>query len=182
MERNKWETAIRCLEVALHPNTADDEVIAGVNGFRRTAQGTPLSDIAREYGAGAEAEPAPAATDVQRLARENFALRRRMDEQLAGQEEALRRLDEARRLIEGLAQEIDAEKQNFAEFRAASAQIVDGLRGENVDLRGALETARIATARPTAPSFRDRLAAALGEAPANAPPEPPRLPRHPWTA
>src|ERR1700676_2216332 len=32
MERNRWETAIRCLEVALLPNPTDDEVIAGVNG------------------------------------------------------------------------------------------------------------------------------------------------------
>jgi len=43
MERNRWEGAIRCLELALHPNTADAEVIAGVNGFRCAAAGIPRS-------------------------------------------------------------------------------------------------------------------------------------------
>ena len=28
MERNRWERAIRCLEIAVHPHTADEEVIA----------------------------------------------------------------------------------------------------------------------------------------------------------
>jgi hypothetical protein len=52
MERNRWDTAIRCLEIALHPNTSDDEVLAGVNGFRRTADGTPLSQVCSEFAGG----------------------------------------------------------------------------------------------------------------------------------
>ena len=49
MQRNRWETAIRCLEIAAHPNTNDEEVIAAINGFRRTADGTPLSRLCREF-------------------------------------------------------------------------------------------------------------------------------------
>ena len=40
MERNRWETALRCLEIAVHPGTSDEEVLAAIRGFRRTAGGT----------------------------------------------------------------------------------------------------------------------------------------------
>src|SRR5580704_6075898 len=133
MDRNKWETAIRCLEIALHPNTSDDEVIAGVNGFRRTADGTPLSAVCREFARkGADESPV----------RENLELRRRLEREHEGQLDALRRLREAERVIRAMAEEIGAEQQNFADFRRASAQIVEGLKDENFDLRGALEQAR----------------------------------------
>lgn len=38
-------TAIRCLEMALHPNTGDAEAIAGIYAWRRIAHGRLLSDI-----------------------------------------------------------------------------------------------------------------------------------------
>jgi hypothetical protein len=171
MERNRWETAIRCLEVALHPATGDDEVIAGVNGFRRTAAGTPLSEICAELAAGAPDETA---------VNQNQALRHRLEQEHAAQLAALARLREAERLVRALSEEIQAEQQNFAAFRAASADIVDALRHENGDLRGALDRASRSMARP-ASAFRDMLAAALGEGPqplmATAAP-----PGHPWTA
>lgn len=183
MERNRWESAIRCLELALHPNTADAEVIAGVNGFRRAAAGVPLGDICRDY-AGA----APAGDS---LAHENLDLRRRLEHQRASQEEALARLREAERVIHGLSEDIRAEQQNFAAFRSASAEIVDRLKNQNFDLRGALDEARLAADRPTpqqtAP-FRELLAGALlreGQpAPAPARPAPIAIltPRHPWVA
>ena len=185
MERNRWESAIRCLELALHPNTADAEVIAGVNGFRRAAAGTPLGEICRDY-AGA----APAGGD---LAHENLDLRRRLEHQRASQEEALARLREAESVIRGLSEDIRAEQQNFAAFRSASARIVDGLRDENFDLRGALEQARLAADRPVphhASPFRDLLTGVLlregqpAPAPARvaAPPIAIVVPRHPWVA
>jgi hypothetical protein len=116
MERNRWETAIRCLEVALHPNTADDEVIAGVNGFRRTADGTRLRDICAELagnagdGGGAVVDPVQTAV--------------------------LERLRAAERRIHELSAEIQAAERSFADFRSASAQLLDGLKDENFDLRG----------------------------------------------
>ncbi|MBV8776335.1 MAG: hypothetical protein JO258_03985, partial [Alphaproteobacteria bacterium] len=102
-----------------------------------------------------------------------------LDRERQNQLAALARLRQAERLIRALSEEIEAEQQSFADFRAASAQIVDGLRHENRDLRGALDRASHAALRPS--RFRDVLAAALGEpAPPGAPPAPP--PRHPWTA
>jgi hypothetical protein len=175
MERNKWETAIRCLEVALHPNTSDDEAIAGVNGFRRTADGTPLSEICVEFAGASE--------PVDKISRENLDLRRRLERERQSQIAALKRLHEAERLIRELSEEIRAEQQSFADFRSASAQIVGGLKDENIDLRGALDEASHAPARQSSP-FRDILAAALGEVPDTVgsgsnvgPPQ-----RHPWTA
>ena len=195
MERNRWESAIRCLELALHPNTADEEVIAGVNGFRRAAAGTPLGELCRNYaGAGRDPNEAPGEiVPADALSRENLDLRRRLEHERASQQAALRRLQEAERVIRGLSDEIRAEQQNFAAFRSASAQIVDGLRDENFDLRGALEQARLAGDRPARPAtspFRDRLAGVLlrdGQ-PAPAPARPASapiavvMPRHPWVA
>ena len=185
MERNRWESAIRCLELALHPNTADAEVIAGVNGFRRAAAGAPLGEVCRDY--------AGAATPGDDLAHENLDLRRRLEHQRASQEEALARLREAERVIRGLSEDIRAEQQNFAAFRSASARIVDGLRDENFDLRGALEQARLAADRP-APTMPRRFATCSPvcccarvsrRPPRRARPRrlsPSSSPRHPWTA
>jgi len=175
MERNRWETAIRCLEVALHPNTTDDEVIAGVNGFRRTADGTPLSEMCRKLAGGHRGD---------NLSQENLDLRHRLEREQASQFAALRRLHEAEQLIHDLSEEIRAEQQNFAEFRAATAQLVDGLKDENFDLRDALEEARLATARQArkASPFRDLLTAALNGEGVNPLPGLAPAPRHPWTA
>ena len=67
MQRNRWETAIRCLEIAVHPNTTDEEIVAAVNGFRRTVESTPLRQLCREFagrlgrrGAGVARPPRPA--------------------------------------------------------------------------------------------------------------------------
>jgi hypothetical protein len=85
MERNKWETAVHCLEIALHPNTKDDEIIAAVNGFRRTADGTPLSEVCIEFvGRGHRshvpvADPVGWGEAIDRLTRENLALRRKLE-------------------------------------------------------------------------------------------------------
>jgi hypothetical protein len=186
MERNKWETAIRCLEVAVHPHTSDDEVVAAVNGFRRTADGTPLSDVCIEFAAAEHdgRDPAATAEEIGGLSEENLDLRRKLARQQAGHVAALRRLHEAERLIHDLSAEIRAEEQSFADFRAASALVVEGLKDENLDLRGALEQARLTAERSEAP-FRDFLAAALSQAPqsdASPPNYPPGPPRHPWTA
>ncbi len=175
MERNRWEKAISCLEVALHPNTRDDEVIAGVNGFRRTADGTRLRDICAELAGKAGDGSAPA-TDPAQIA-------------------ALERLREAERRIHELSADIRAAEQNFADFRSASAQLLDGLKDENFDLRGALEQARRVTERrpaAVASSFRDLLTAArvrdgategfVAAGPAETPAVAAPGMRHPWTA
>src|SRR5262245_32450533 len=49
MERNRWETAIRCLEIAVHPNTSDEEALAAIRGFRRTARDVPMSQLSRAF-------------------------------------------------------------------------------------------------------------------------------------
>ena len=193
MERNRWESAIRCLELALHPNTADAEVIAGVNGFRRAAAGTPLGEVCREYaGAGPEAADLTAPATDEALSRENLELRRRLEREQAGQFDALRRLQEAERVIRELSDDFRAEQQSFAEFRAASTQIVDRLKDQNFDLRFALDQARVAPEPPVVPQqttpFRDMLTATLlrdGQpAPTRAEPQPGFIafPRHPWVA
>ena len=69
MERNRWEIAIRCLEIALHPNTSDEEVIAAVNGFRRTAEGTPLRELCRTLAAPASTPRLKIAVPPARTAR-----------------------------------------------------------------------------------------------------------------
>jgi hypothetical protein len=75
---------MRCLEVALHPNTDDGEVLAAVNGFRRTAQGMPLRDLCAEFAVGeregraVSAEAARWRPKLDRLHDENLALRRRL--------------------------------------------------------------------------------------------------------
>jgi hypothetical protein len=177
VERNKWETAIRCLEVALHPNTSDDEVIAGVNGFRRTAEGAPLSAVCREF-AGKSADETPV--------RENLELRRRLEREHEGQLDALRRLREAERVIRAMAEEISAEQRSFVDFRRASAQVVEGLKDENFDLRGALEQVRHEAARPVSvvTPFSKRFEAALNGERADMKPQTPSIAaiRHPWTA
>src|SRR5215472_2690288 len=128
MERNRWETAIRCLEVAVHPNTRDDEVIAAVNGFRRTAEGVPVSQICIEFACGGVplAELAAMKENLDRLRRENRELRRKLTVDEAVQEEAARRLDAAHRRIYELTEEAAAARhmaetvaRDFEDFRGA---------------------------------------------------------------
>jgi len=55
MERHRWGTALRCLEIAIHPNPTDAEIDRRRHeGFRRSACKTPLAQLSREF-AGAPA-------------------------------------------------------------------------------------------------------------------------------
>jgi hypothetical protein len=159
MERNKWEIAIRCLEVALHLNTGDDETIAAVNGFRRVAGGTPLTAIC-------------AALDGQQSLprwRERLARQTRTNRDLAA------RLEAAARQIAALEAEtlaaqvrVDDAEEQFTELRAAYA---------------ALAEQRHEPSPPIAPArapFHEMLAAALGQGTA-APPSA-SFARVPWRA
>jgi hypothetical protein len=159
MERNRWETAIRCLEVAVHPNTRDDEVVAAVNGFRRTAEGVPLSQICIEFACGGVslAELAAMKDNLDRLRRENLELRRELAVDEAAQEEAARRLDAAHRRIYELSEETaaahrsaEAIEREFEDFRAAYARAIDGILHGNADVRTALDKAN----QPVAPMIR----------------------------
>jgi hypothetical protein len=160
MERNRWETAIRCLEVALHANTRDDEIIAAVNGFRRTADGTPLGDVCRAL---ATSEPPDAAVarwqeKAAALAKENRELRRRLEREESRCAAAGRRVAEAERRLRELSEELRAAQgrgreieRAFADYRATmGAPPARGDRAEG------------APARPKdpPPSFRQMLAAA----------------------
>jgi hypothetical protein len=154
MERNNGETAIRCLEIALHPNTADDEVVAAVNGFRRMAGGKPLSQICSEFAGKGDNRHSPTAEtwreQLDRLSRENFRLRQQAEQRVRDE---TKELATARRRA-------GAAEQRLAELQSS----VDDLSDENNDLRRALEQARRIPTASTAPRaaspFRDFLAAA----------------------
>ena len=185
-ERNKWETAIRCLEVALHPHTNDDEIIAGVNGFRRTADGTPLREICIEFTAqDHEAED----RNGHRLHRENLELRRQLEVARSSRAIALRHLREAERRIRDLSEEwraaqcraSEAELQ-LVDLRAAKAAAFDELKREKftpaTQAAAVRQTQTIATAR-----FRMVLAAALDRNPERGgSPIYSSTARAPWTA
>jgi len=172
MEPNKCETAIRCLEVAVDPNTSDDEVVAAVNRFRQTAEGTPLADICAEL-AGARlslADLAVVKDTLDRLNRENGELRRKLAIGEAAQGSTARHLDGAFRRIQELTEElaearrqVDMAVQEFTNFRDAYARALDGANHDDHVLRSVLEAAQRATAeqpaRPAAP-FRALLAEA----------------------
>jgi hypothetical protein len=169
MERNKWETAIRCLEVATHPHTSDDEVVAAVNGFRRTAEGLPLSQVCIEFACGGVplADLAQIKDTLQRLNRENLELRRKLAVEEAAQASSERRLDDAYRRIHELTREAvaaqhlaETTEQEFEAFRTAYAQALDAIKQSNVNLRGALDTAQ----RGAALDARRPFAALLAEA------------------
>lgn len=173
MERNKWETAIRCLEVAVHPNTGDDEMIAAVNGFRRTAEGLPLSQVCIEFACGGVplADLAQMKDTLQRLNRENLELRRKLAVEEAAQASGARRLDDAYGRIHALTQEAMAAQrlaasieQEFEEFRAAYAQALDAMKQSNVDLRRTLDAAnRTAAAEARRPFSAFLAQARLGD-------------------
>ena len=152
MERNRWETAIRCLEIAAHPSTSDKEVIAAVNGFRRTADRAPLIQLCREFaGAGQDNSRPPAFTPawketLERLARENFELRQRVEEIEDSRTAALRRLREAEQRAQEIGGELlaaehraDTAEQQLAKFRGGSSA---DLQREDLDLRRAFTEAR----------------------------------------
>jgi hypothetical protein len=193
MERNRWETAIHCLEIAVHPNTSDKEVIAAINGFRRTASNTPLSQLWRECaspGLGGPITP-DRQDELDRLDQENCELRRKIKE-IDGSRSAIFRSQQE---VEQRAREIsekllaaeyraDLAEQQLAEFRGAYGRISGGFRHENFHLRGALEEAEHNAAAPMrAPApFQTVLNAALqrvDQAQVN-PPTP--MVGRPWTA
>jgi hypothetical protein len=160
MERNRWETAIRCLEVAVHPNTSNDEVVAAVNGFRRTVEGLPLSQVCIEFACGGVplADLAAMKENLERLNRENRELRRKLAVEEATQAAAAQRLDETCRRIYELTEEAaaaqrfaDTVRREFEDFRAAYAEVLRGMQHENFDLRWLLDDAKRGLAeKPTA--------------------------------
>jgi hypothetical protein len=198
MERNRWETAIRCLEVAVHPNTSDDEMIAAVNGFRRTAEGLPLNQVCVEFACGGMplADLVQLKDMLERLNRDNLELRRKLAVEEAAQASTARRLDDAHRRIYELTEEAmaaqrlaEAADKEFAEFRAAYAEALDGMKQSNVDLRQALDETRRSAAKARRPfsAFLTEARLAAGEAAAfNSGTGSGRLtlvePGEPWTA
>ena len=173
MERNRWETAIRCLEVAVHPNTRDDEVVAAVNGFRRTAEGLPLSQVCIEFACGGVplADLADMKDTLERLQRENRELRRKLVVEEAAQAAAGQRLDAAYQRICELTEEAaaaqrvaEAAEREFEDFRAAYAEVLRGVRHDDFDRRWGLDegSAGIADKPPAMP--RRPFSAFLAEA------------------
>lgn len=200
MERNRWVTAIRCLEIALHPNTSDDEVLAAVNGYRRTAANTPLSEVCVGFAQENThvGDLAEWTARFARLSRENLELRRRLDLATTQRIDTVRPAED-RRLYDLNEQLVAAERraalaeQRLVDARDAYAQVTDGLKHEIAGLRGALERARNSGgynssvgrgAAEPAPHFSDFLTAAQqgGERPRFIQPIPDPGSRSPWTA
>ena len=166
----------------MHPNTRDDEVVAVVNGFRRTAEGTPLSQVCIEFSCGgiALADLAKVKESLERLNHENRDLRRKLAVEEAAQTAAAQRLDAACRRIYELTQEAeaaarlaDAVREEFAEFRAAYARVLDS-GPEKLDLERVLDDAATAAAEPPPDSVRP-FSAFLAEARLRAAQARPRL-------
>jgi septal ring factor EnvC (AmiA/AmiB activator) len=193
MERNRWETAIRCLEIAVHPGTNDREVIAAINGFRRTAHNAPLRQLCREFaGAPSSGTNAVAADELQRLSRENLALRQKLEEADTSRKALLQRLHDAERHSDEIGEELvaaehraDTAERQLAEFRGVYGRISGSLNLENDDLRRALAEARRNLAQPIhepiAP-FQAALNAALQRPDQSSPGQPAAIASHPWTA
>ena len=143
MERQKLRTVMRCLEIALHPNTRDEEIVAAVHGFRRTVGTASFPEICLEFAR--TNDPQGCAPEwhqqLHRLGRENLALQRDIEalrnlESLTGS-----RISEANERIRELEDELDAarrrardaEKQT-AEVKAAYRTVTDELRRQIVEL------------------------------------------------
>jgi hypothetical protein len=195
MERNKWATAIRCLEIALHPNTSDDEVLAAVNGFRRTAGDAPLGEVCIGFAHDNThvADLAEWTARFARLSRENLELRRRLDK--TQRIDIVRPTDDTEQRLHDLNEQLLAAErraalaeQRVVDARDAYAQVTDGLKHEIAGLRGALERTRNAGvtrgAAEPAPHFSDFLTAAQqgGDRPRFIQPIPDPGSRSPWTA
>jgi len=192
MERNRWETALRCLEIAVHPATDDREVLAAINGFRRTAQNTSLRQLCGEFAGSPSGGPSAIADELRRLARENLALRQKLEEAESSRKATLQRLHDTERRSGEIGETLlaaeeraDAAERRLAEFRGAYGRISGSLSNENDDLRRALAEARRNLAQPihepVAP-FQAALNAALhrpDQAPAGSPAA---IVSHPWTA
>jgi hypothetical protein len=169
MERNRWETAIRCLEIAVHPSTSDDEMIAAVNGFRRTVEGQPLSQVCIELICGGIPLPDLATLKDQlgRLHRENLEFRRKLAVEEAAQASTACRLDAAFRRIHELTEELalarhqaEIAEQEFADFRTAYARIAEGVNHDKFALQRALDEAQRRAAARSGQPFRKFLAEA----------------------
>jgi hypothetical protein len=198
MERNRWDTAIRCLEIAVHPNTSNEEIIAAINGFRRTADNAPLSQVCRELaGAGAAAPRAPTVPEagkqtLDRLTRENLELRQKVEAIEDSRTAALRRLGEAEQRADEIGSELvaaeqraDVAEQRLAGFRGTYGQSAGASRHENFDLRHALADARRNLTQPLhepVRPFQTVLNAALQRPEQIQATAPTSAARHPWTA
>jgi hypothetical protein len=184
MERNSCDIAFRCLEVAVHPNTGDQEALAAIAGYRRTAGGASLADLCLQFAR--DADPAASDERAERLDRENRLLRRELGHARAGEIAALHRAEAAEQRADAADAELhaareraDAAEDRLAEAALARDEITDGLRHAIFDLRSALNQARRQPPHRYAgtTSFRDVLAAARDGAP------PPRTaPRYPMAA
>ncbi|HTZ35952.1 MAG TPA: hypothetical protein VMB84_07995 [Stellaceae bacterium] len=173
MERKRWETALRCLEVALHPNTGADEALAAIAGFRRMADGVPLHRIAEEFAADSGAEAARWQAALDRLERDNRMLRRRLGfAEAAGTAAAEREASTGERIAALEAALAAAEERAIAAedeltgLRAAYARRLDGESPGTIAPPPAPEAAPRATppAAPNPAPFRDLLADARRQA------------------
>ena len=195
MQRNRWETAIRCLEIAVHPNTTDEEIVAAVNGFRRTVESTPLRQLCREFAGGSATAPRAGDTerqdDLQSLRRQNLELHRRIAEIENDRAATLQRLRDAEQHFHHIGAELlaaqsraDAAEQRLDEL-STYGDDQNSADHKDFDLQRAMVEARRDMAQPIhepVRPFQNLLDAALRR-PARAQRAPATpVSNHPWTA
>ena len=136
MEHNRWETAIRRLEVAVRPGARDDEILAAIDGFRHTADGTPLSQVCIEFACGGVplAVMAQMKESLERLSRDNRELRQRQAADEAARARVEVRLDAAYRRVHELTQQVLAAQRAAA---AAEPEFADGSGSGKLSAGGA---------------------------------------------
>jgi septal ring factor EnvC (AmiA/AmiB activator) len=150
---------------------SDEEAIAAIRGFRRTARNVAMSQLCHALS---QAAPAHLLDRLDQLNQENRELRRRLAEAEDRRAAMLGDLGKAKRHAQKLGRDLlaaeeraDTAEQRLAEFRGAYGQIAGGLQHENLDLRRALDEARRNLAQPIhepVAAFKTVLGAALQRA------------------
>jgi hypothetical protein len=165
MDKDRSDAALRCLEMALHPNTGDDEAVAGIYAFRRLAAGRSVGDLLRQFARTGREDPA---RQINRLAEENRRLRHQLESSESGRSAATRLSAQTLRQLSALREELrqaleraEAAERRECEARAAYSEAIRVLQAELAELRRIEGTRREPIPVPTAlPQFRALLTAA----------------------
>jgi chromosome segregation ATPase len=175
MDRKRSETALRCLEIALHPKTDDKEAIAAIHAFRRTAAGASLRQIyARLSGGDASSarrdQPLVWRRIIDRLSRENREFRNRLETHAKTDAALAARLCQAEQRAFDLSEKLAAAQRSAVEAERERAELKSALVAicqQNNGLRTALDhsTRSEPSVKLATPPFRALLAAAQSRAP-----------------
>ncbi|HVH80582.1 MAG TPA: hypothetical protein VM782_14395 [Stellaceae bacterium] len=150
MDETEWETAFGCAEAALQPEMRADEAMADASSLPEPTEELALSGICTRFATSTMslAELLALKEALERLSRDNVALRRKLAIHETAQASTAEHLDAAYGRVHELSGELlaarrhadDAERE-FAEFRAAYRPMLPGAHGDDPGLRRALDQA-----------------------------------------